>query len=512
VVRDTNVDAVVIGAGHNGLVCAAYLARAGFRVNVYERRDVIGGATITEEIAPGFRSSVASYALSLLRPDVYTDLELERHGLVAVPKDPQMFVPMLDGSSFFVWRDAARTREEIAQLHPHDGDAYERWCGFWDETIELLRPVFDDPQAVDPEKYLARKGRSDIYRLAIAGSAAELVEAFFEHPSIQGAFASQGIVGTWASVRDPGTAWVATYHALGGEIYGSSGTWGFVRGGMGAVSGAIAAAAREAGAALFRENPVRSIVIEHGRAFGVKLANGMTVRAPRIISAADPKTTFLDLVPDGALEPMFVERVRSFPTQGCVLKLNIALKELPDFTARPGRGPQHHGTIEIAPSLEYLHEAYTDAQSVGHSNRPWMEIFVQSVLDHSLVDPGAGHVMSAFTQYVAPKTFDPAATRNHAKAAALRLLATYAPNVTDAIIETQALGPQELEERFGLPGGDIFHGSLLPEHSFDKRFDYRTPLPGLYLCGSGARPGGAVTGAAGRNAAKVILDEITSGG
>jgi phytoene dehydrogenase-like protein len=507
---ETATDVVVIGAGHNGLVCAAYLARAGVRVSVYERRDVVGGATVTEELHPGFRVSTASYALSLLRPDVYADLELERHGLICVPKDPQMFVPAPDGSSFFVWRDVARTQSEIAKIHPKDGDAYASWCAFWDEVVPLLRPLIDAPEAIDPERHFADVGRPELYERLVTGSAADLVESFFEHPQVRGAFASQGIIGTWASVRDPGTAWVLAYHAVGGDVYGSSGTWGFVRGGMGAVSGAIAAAAREAGAAIFRNSPATEVIVDGGRAVGVRLANGLVVRARCVISAADPKTTFLRLVPDGALERAFVQRVEDWTTSGCVLKVNMALSELPDLVARPGRGPQHHGTIEISPSIDYLHEAYTDAQTTGHSAHPYMEVFVQSVLDQSLVD-GAGHVVSAFTQYVGPKTFDPSATREHATEAVMRTLAAYAPNVPDAVVAMEALGPMELEDRFGLAGGDIFHGSLLPEQSFGRRFDYRTPLPGLYLCGSGARPGGCVMGAAGRNASAAVIGDLRGG-
>ncbi|MEX2393263.1 MAG: NAD(P)/FAD-dependent oxidoreductase, partial [Actinomycetota bacterium] len=433
-----------------------------------------------------------------------------------VPKDPQLFVPLPDGTSFFVWRNAERTRDELSTLHPRDADAYRRWSAFWDEVVDLLRPVIDEVEEIDVERYLADRGRQDIYRLAVAGSAADLVEAFFEHPAIQGAFASQGIIGTWASVRDPGTAWIMTFHALGGELYDASGTWGFARGGMGAVTGAIAAAAREAGAAMFRSTPATEILVEDGRAVGVRLANGLVVRASYVVSGADPKTTFGSLLPDGALDPMFAERVSSWPTAGCVLKVNMALSELPDFTARPGRGPQHHGTVEISPSTEYLHEAFTDAQSVGHSNRPFMEVFVASTVDPSLVD-GEGHVVSAFTQYVAPpgargdppqiRPFDPAATRDHALEAVLRTLESYAPNIRSSIVALEALGPVELEERFGLPGGDIFHGSLLQR----DRFDYRTPVPGLYLCGSGARPGGCVMGSPGRNAASVVLSDLRGG-
>ncbi len=253
--------------------------------------------------------------------------------------------------------------------------------------------------------------------------------------------------------------------------------------------------------------PVTEIVVERGRAAGVKLANGLTVRARFVLSGADPKTTFLRLLPDGALDAPFVARVNDWTTHGCVLKVNLALSELPDLVARPGRGPQHHGTIEISPSIEYLHEAYTDAQTTGHSTNPYMEVFVQSVLDPSLVDD-SGHVVSAFTQYVGPKTFDPSASREHATEAVLRTLDRYAPNIRDSIVAMEALGPTELEDRFGLSGGDIFHGSLMPEQSFGRRFDYRTPLGGLYLCGSGARPGGCVMGTPGRNAAHAVIADL----
>jgi phytoene dehydrogenase-like protein len=496
---DSSFDVFVIGAGHNALVAAAYLARAGLRVAQCERRDIIGGAAVTEELAPGFRVSTASYALSMLRPDIYNDLALERHGLVAVPKDPQMFVPLPDGRSFFIWRDAERTKHEIAKIHAPDAEGYARWSAFWDEATPPLRALLDDPDPLDPAEHLPR----DLYEKCVLGSAADLVGGFFGSPEVQGAFASQGIIGTLASVRDPGTAWILSYHACGGEIFGSDGTWGFARGGMGAVTKAIAAAGAEAGVKMFRGTAATEIVIEHGRAVGARLANGMVVRASYIVSGADPRTTFLDLVPEGALDAAFVEHVRNWRTHGCVLKVNLALKELPDFVARPGRGPQHHGTIEISPSIDYLDAAYRDAIDGPHSSRPFMEVFVQSVLDRSLVD-GDGHVVSAFTQYVSPDTVDTETATN----AVIDVLSSYAPNVRDNVIAVQALGPHELCGRFGLPGGDIFHGSLLPEQSFDKRFDYRSPLPGLYLCGSGARPGGCVMGAAGRNAAHAVIDDL----
>jgi phytoene dehydrogenase-like protein len=477
------------------------------RVVVCERRAVVGGATVTEEIIPGFRASTASYALSLLRPDVYSDLDLARHGLKAVAKDPQMFVPLPDGRSFFVWRDLDRTVDELERIHPGDGEAYRMWSAFWSDVVRIMRPVLDSAEPVDVERYLASLGKPDVYRWCVRGSASDLVERFFSSPEVQGAFVSQGIVGTWASVRDPGTAWVMTKHSLGGELYGSSGTWGFAVGGMGAVSGAIASAAREAGADIRCDSGVGEILVDNRRATGVRLDDGTAVLASVVLSGADPKTTFLDLCPAGELDDWFRDLVGSWRTPGCVLKVNLALEELPDFTAMPGTGAQHRGTIEISPSIDYLHGAFEEARAGRPSSRPWMEVFAASAVDPSLVD-GDGHVISAFTQYVPPITDDWEEVRNAAVSNVIDTLASYAPNVPDAIVACEALGPPELEARFGLPGGNIFHGEILPDQSFDGRFDYRTPLDALYLCGSGARPGGCVTGAPGRNAARAALADL----
>jgi phytoene dehydrogenase-like protein len=482
-----SADAVVVGAGHNGLVAAAYLAKAGLDVVVCERRPVVGGAAITEEIAPGFRASTASYALSLLRPDVYADLELATHGLEVVAKDPQMFVPLPDGRSFFVWRDIDRTCEEIAAIHRPDADGYREWCAFWGDLAPKLRAIVDDD--VDPEATLD----AEMYGLAVTGSAADLVQRFFEAPEVQGAFASQGIIGTSRSVRHPGTAWVMSYHALGGDLYGSQGTWGYVRGGMGALAWALYLVCNVAGASVRRDSPVAEILVDGGRAAGVRLDDGTVLRAPTVLSGADPKTTFLGLVPGGALDEGFVRTVEAWDSSGCVIKVNLALSELPEFVARPGEGPQHRGTIEISPSIDYLHAAY-------EGGPPFMEGFVQSAVDPSLVD-GEGHVLSLFAQYATDG--DPAKV--------IETFAKYAPNVPDAIVGCDALGPQELESRFGLWGGNIFHGEITPNQSFGNRFDYRTPLPGLYLCGSGARPGGGVMGAAGRNAARAVLHDLDRG-
>lgn len=456
---------------------------------------------MTEELAPGFRVSAASYALSLFRPDVCSDLDLARHGLSFAAKDPQMFVPLADGEHFYIWRDPSRTREELARLSPADADGYSRWSEFWDEAVRVLRPLVEAEDPPQPEEVERIVGR-DVWRWAVAGSAADVVERFFVRPAVRGAFVSQGVIGTWKGVRDPGTAWVMAYHALGGELYGSSGTWGFVRGGMGALTESLRRAAVEAGAEVLCGCPVEEIL---SKAEGVRLTDGAVIRASCVLSGADPKTTFLRLVPDGELDDAFVRRVRDWESPGCVLKVNLALGELPDFTSLPGTGPQHAGTIEISPSVDYLQSAYEDAAANGWSRRPFMEVFVQSAVDPSLVD-GDGHVLSVFAQYLSAPSMREDATR-----AVLDTLARYAPNVGGSIVAMDALGPAELESRFGLAGGNIFHGEITPEQSFGARFDYRTPMRGIYLCGSGARPGGCVMGAAGRNAARVVLRDLGRG-
>ena len=500
-------DAIVVGAGHNGLVAACYLARAGLSVLVLERGPVVGGAAVTEELMPGVRVSAASYSLSLLRPDIHRDLELARHGLAFTPKDPQMFVPLPDGRHFFVWRDEARTRAELARIHRPDAEAYRRWGRFWEEAVTLLRPFAESsspPPPLEVERELARRGRSEVWRLAVAGSAAECVGEFFESDEVRGCFATQGIIGTQASPRDPGTAWVMGYHALGGELNGATGTWAWVRGGMGALTAALASAAYEAGVQIRTEAPVDSVLLEEGKAAGVVTYDGTVELAGAVLSNADPKRTFLGLVPEAALEPEFRRHVEEWRVDGAVAKVNLALAELPEFRALPGGlGPQHRATTEIAPSIDYLEAAAAEAAAGRFSSNPFMEVFVQSASDPTLAPPGR-HVVSAFTQYAPASGWSP----DDALSSVLSTLARYAPNLRDSVLASQVLGPPELEERFGLTGGDIFHGAMVPEQSFGARFAYRTPMPGLYLCGSGASPGGGVMGAAGRNAAATVLADL----
>lgn len=499
-------DAVVIGAGHNGLVAAAYLGRAGRRVLVCERAGVVGGAAVTEEIMPGFRGSTASYALSMLRPDIVADLGLVARGLRWRPKDPQVFVPLPDGRSFRVWRDGQRTREELAAVHGPDGDAYARWSAFWDEAVALLRPLVEDPSPPVPaqvEAFLARRGRSDVWRLAVAGSAAECVSAFFDSEEVRGAFAAQGIIGTHASPEHPGTAWILAFHALGGELNGADGTWASVYGGMGSVTGCLAEAARDSGATIWTSAPVSSVLVEGGSAAGVVLSDGAVVAAPVVLSNADPVRTFLGLVPAGSLDPGFVERVRGWRMDGAVMKVNLALSSLPALRGAGAAGDEHRATLLISPSVGYLRQAWEEAAGGSVPRRPFMEVFFQSAVDPDLA-PAGGHTASAFVQY-APVGAGAEGRHGAVLDAVLDTLAGVAPGLAGAVLRAQVLLPADLQARFGLTGGDIFHGSMLPAQAFGGRFGYRTPVPGLFLCGSGASPGGCVMGAAGRNAARVVL-------
>jgi len=499
-----------VGAGHNGLVCACLLAQRGLSVTVVERADIVGGACVTEELIPGFRVSTASYSFSLFRPEIFHALDLGAHGLRWYAKEPRMFVPLLDGRHFFVWRDAARTRAEIARIHAPDADGYDRYNAFWDEVAQVIRPLIlaEPPSLAALEDALDRRGKADLFRLAIAGSAAENVEAFFSSEQIRGAFVGQGIIGTFRSPRDEGTAFVATYHAFGGDLMDGAGTWAYVRGGMGGVTQALQRCARSLGVEIITDAQVTSIDAGDGRVRGVSLADGSSIGARAVLSNADPKVT-ASLCED--LPSSFRERVAGIDTTGSVVKVNLALRELPSFVSLPGAqpGPQHAGTIEISPSIDALDTAFGQARAGAFSSSPFMEVFIQSVTDDSLA-PAGQHVASCFAQW-APGSVPMAqweGMREAAGDAVVETLATYAPNIREAIIHRQVLGPADLEQRFGLTGGNIFHGEILPGNVLGERLGARLPLTGLYLCGSGAHPGGGVCGAPGWNAAHALLEDV----
>jgi len=535
-------DAIVIGGGHNGLTTAAYLARAGRKVLVLERRHVLGGAAVTEEVFPGFKFSVCSYVVSLLRPEIIRELDLPRHGLEILPLDGT-FTPMENGD--YLWRvnDQAKTRREIARHSKLDAEAYEEYGKAMVEMGRFVKPILSmappDPASLDLSGLfdLLRLGRRfqnlsprDMYDQIqlLTMSAVDFLDQWFETDVLKATMSASGIIGTLLGVRSPGTAYVLLHHYMG-EIDGAYRSWGFARGGTGAISNAIAEAAREAGAEIRVSAPIEKVLIKNGRAEGVALADGTEIRARVVCSSVDPRRTFFQMVGEAELPSEFVEDIRRYKFRGSSGKVNLALDALPDFRALPGEGPHLRGAISISPSVEYMERAYDDAKYGRYSRRPYLDVVIPSLTDPSVAPPGK-HVMSCFVQY-APyhlKAFsqpgDPTVPRTPSwdeereafGDAVLDALAEHAPNIRDIILHRQVLTPLDLEREFGLTEGNIFHGELTLEQLFFLRpapgwAQYRTPIKNLYLCGSGSHPGGGIMGAPGRNGAVAILEDWRRG-
>ncbi len=521
-------DVVIVGGGHNGLVCAAYLARQGQRVLVLERRPMVGGAAVTEELWPGFRVSTASYVVSLMQPDIVRNLQLPRFGYHVYPLDPAEFVPFPDGRYLLYWEEPSRRAAEIAKFSAHDARAYAEYDRAMTDLVRIVRPLL---ARVPPDVRLRTWGdlreaaglglhlfrhRRDTARLVdlMTMSVADFLDEYFEDLSVKGALAYGGVIGSWAGPSSPGTAYVLLHHRMGGGE-GASGGWGFVRGGMGALSEAIAGSARWAGAEIRTEAEVVRIESRGGRATGVTLADGTTIRARAVASGLHPKTTFLDLVGRDVLPADVVEEVERYRTRSGSVKVNLALDALPDFTALPGTtlGPQHPEFV-ITPSVAYLERAWNDARDGRPSVAPMVDAVIPSTKDPTIAPEGR-HVMTCFVQY-AP--FDLAdgdwdTSREAFGDTVLDTIAQYAPNVPSAVLHREVLTPPDLERRFGLVGGNIFHGEMSLDQLFSFRptshtAGYRTPIEGLYLCGSGAHPGGGVMGAPGRNAARVMARDL----
>lgn len=494
-------DVAIVGGGHNGLVAAAYCARAGLRTVVLERRPVLGGATLTDEVWPGYRLSVASYVCSLFDPRIVAELNLRAHGYDVYPKDPASFTPLADGRSLLLSLDEAANAREVARFDERDVAglaAFEREAA---RLGSLLADSFDDPEP-SFEKFPA-----DV-QATLRGSAAELVERYVRTPVLAATLATDGLIGTEAGPRDPGTAYVLAHHYAGRAV-GAQGAWGFVRGGMGAIATALASAARAAGAELRTDAAVARIALRDGRAARLELAAGGIVEAGAILVNADPKTLFLKLLDPGDVPGALLARARAWRSNGVAFKLNLALGELPSFTARPGTQLQahHRATIHIAPDVDYLQAAHDDGRALGASRAPMLECFMQSPTDPSMVPPGK-HVMSIFAQYFPYERPDRPWRAEDRTAIADLLVATlarYAPNLPGAIEHRQALGAPDIESLIGISGGQIFHGELLPEQIYERRFATRTGIEGLYLCGSGAHPGGCVSGFPGRRAAEAAV-------
>ncbi|MFT5508139.1 MAG: phytoene dehydrogenase-like protein [Hyphomicrobiaceae bacterium] len=525
-------DVVIIGGGHNGLTCAAYLARAGRRVVVLEKNDVVGGAAITEEFHPGFRNSVASYTVSLLNPKVIADLELARHGLTIAERPVANYWPLGDGPGLLMPYGIEARQAAIAAFSERDAQALPRYDTCLETAADFLRDlVLRTPPNVGG-------GVLDIVRNASLGrtmlaldtdvqqtiidlftkSAADFLAQWFEHDLVRAAFAFDGIVGAYASPFMPGTAYVLLHHCFG-EVNGKNGVWGHAMGGMGAISSAIASSAREAGAEIRSGAGVARVVAPYGRATGVELSSGGTISAHVIAANVTPKLLFRDLIEPADVPSATHARFTGIRSGSGTFRMNVALSELPDFSGRPGSQAQdHHGAgIIIGPGMDYLERAYLDSRANGWSSEPIIEMLIPSTLDPALAPTGQ-HVASLFVQHVAPqlpdgRTWENEQEKNRFADLVIDTVTRYAPNFKNSVLGRQTLSPLDLETRFGLTDGDIFHGQLGLDQMFATRpvigsANYRLPLQGLYLCGSGAHPGGGVTGAPGHNAAREILRDL----
>lgn len=525
---EADTDVVIIGAGHNGLTCAAYLAVSGLRVRVVERRKVVGGAAVTEEFHPGFRNSVAAYTVSLLNPQIIADLRLHDHGLKIVERRAQNFLPAPDGS--YLLTGEGRTQQSLAKLSARDAERYGAFTQQLETIADVLRQfVLRAPPNV-VEGFGAKTARETINALGTANilrgltleqqrtlldlftcSAGDMLDDVFESDLIKALFGFDAIVGNYASPYAAGSAYVMLHHAFG-EVNGKKGVWGHAIGGMGAITQAMASAARSHGVEIELDAGVREVIVERDRAVGVVLDNGRSIRAKYVASNVNPKLLYTRLVPAGALPAPFLDRIGKWRNGSGTFRMNVALSKLPSFTTLPGDGDHLSAGIILAPSLGYMDRAWQDARQYGWSLEPVVEMLIPSTLDDSLAPPGQ-HVASLFCQHVAPQLPNGSSWDDHRDEVADLMIATvdrYAPGFAASVIGRQALSPLDLERDFGLLGGDIFHGALTLNQLFSARpmlghADYRGPLKGLYHCGSGAHPGGGVTGAPGHNAARVIL-------
>ena len=526
-------DAIIVGGGHNGLATAAYLSRAGLTTLVLERRSVLGGAAVSEHPWPGYTVSTLSYVLSLMPPEIIRELELQRHGLTLYPLAADYYVPFPDGSHLLLTKDATQARAEISKFSKKDAETWPAFSAYLATIARLVRPLLlMTPPAVGAKSpadllELARfawklkgfdvKTTGDFVKVMTL-SVAELLDEWFESPQVKAARCVSGAIGTYGGPYTPGTAYVLLHHYIG-EVDGEMAEWAFVRGGTGAVSQAIAADAREHGADIRTGARVGRILVEGGRAVGVALTDGTELRAKAVISNAHPKITFGELVETTQLPPDFVQAIDRYKTRSGTVKVNLALGELPEFV---GLAPEDSMTaarsfIQLCDSMEYLERAFDDAKYGRPSAEPYSDGVLPTVVDDSLA-PAGKHIMSCFTQYV-PASWSQAPHRRELEAYADRVVAGYerfAANLPGAVEHRQVIGPYDMEQEFGLVGGNIMHGDLTLDQLFSWRpvagyADYRTPIKRLYLCGSGTHPGGGISGINGRNASREILKDLKRG-
>ena len=521
-----NFDAIIIGAGHNGLVTACYLARAGKKVLVLERRNVVGGACVTEETFPGFKVSTAAYVNSLFRKDIIRELRLHDYGFAVLERNPSSFTPFEDGRYLFLGPDGAMNRREIGKFSVRDAENYPKYEAMLERVADVIEPTLE----LTPPNLL-RPGLKDLWNLfklgrafqkmgpgmseaveILSGPARTILDRWFESEQVKATLATDAVIGAMAAPSMPGTAYVLFHHVMG-ETNGKRGVWAYVKGGMGGLTQAIASAAKALGVEIRTNAEVQRILIQNGMATGVALANGDEFRAPVVASNADANVTFNRLMDNRLLPPSFAEAVGRINYDSASLKINVALSELPDFKAYPGiqAGPQHRGTIHICPDQDYIERAYDDAKYGRPSANPLLECTIPSAVDPSVAPPGQ-HLMSMFIQYAPYKLREGNWDELRDKFAdrCFDLLNEYAPNFKRSVIARQVLTPLDLERTFNLTGGNIFQGAMTLNQLFFLRpvvgyANYRTPIRGLYLCGAAAHPGGGVIGAAGKNAALAIL-------
>jgi phytoene dehydrogenase-like protein len=525
-------DAVIIGGGHNGLISAAYLARAGLKTVVLERRHVLGGAAVTEEIVPGFRFSVASYVVSLLRPEIIRDLELPKHGLDILPLDGT-FTPLRSGEGpkggDYLWRvnDHGRTVRELRRWSTSDAEAYEEYGQLMVEMARFIKPILgivppdptdNDPRPMLPLAGLARRfaqlpeRQQAVFVQLMTMSAKDFLDQWFETDPLKATMSASGIIGTYQGIRSPGTAYVLLHHYMG-EIDGAFRAWGIPKGGTGGVSSAIARAAQAQGAEIRTEAPVARITVSGDRATGVVLASGEEIEAAVVLSSADAKVTFLDLLEPGTLDPAFEQEVRRFKFRGSSGKVNLAVDRLPDFTCLPGSGEHLRGAISFSPTTREMEQAYDDAKYGHFSSRPYIDMIIPTLVDPQMAPPGK-HVISCFVQYAPYKLAPELGTWDDQREAfgdaVVSRIAEFAPNIRDIVIGRQVLTPLDIERTLRLTEGNIFQGELSLEQLFFNRpvpgyARFRTPIRNLWLSGSSTHPGGGLMGANGRLAALEVL-------
>lgn len=533
-------DCIVIGGGHNGLVAAAYLARAGKRVCVLERRHVLGGACTTEELWPGYKVSTAAYVISLFLPQIIRELRLAHFGLKILPRSPSSFTPLPDGRSLLMGPEPGLNAREISKFSRRDAAAYPRYEALLEHVAQVLEPLLMRP-APDPLPLprawrsvgLSKRARDlracwDLYRELgrlgndlpealelLTAAARPILDRWFEADVLKATLATDAIIGAFTSISAPGSAYVLLHHVMG-EAGGARGVWGFVQGGMGALADSLERASRELGVEIRREAEVRRILTSRGRAVGVGLADGTQLDCRAVASTVDPHWTFEKLLSPAELPEDFLRAVGRIDYSSASAKINLALSEPPLFNAAPtpGLGPHHHGTMHISPTLEYLERAYDDAKYGVPSQRPILELTMPTAVD-ATVAPAGKHLLSMFVQYapyrLAEGNWDDLKERFADRC--IEVLAEYAPNVPNAVIARQVLSPLDLERTFGLTGGNIFQGAMSLNQLFALRpvpgwADHRTPIAGLYLCGAASHPGGGVMGACGMNGAQVVLQDL----